>query len=99
MGRMSLETRERVLVLWKAGVKPTALRERLREEGKKVSKVAILNLIKKFVTHGAIQDLNRNPRPSILQQHHYQFIDHCMLESDELTAQSLYTKVMDNFPD
>ena len=37
MGRLSIETRQRIVILWKNGMKITDIYQRLREEGTVVS--------------------------------------------------------------
>ncbi len=98
MGRLSLETRARVVILWKNGMKLNEIRERLAEEGKSVSRVSLWKLVKKFSTYESIIDCKRNPRSSLLNMAHYEFIDKSMLENDELTARLLKYMIQEAFP-
>ena len=99
MGRLSLESRQRVVILWKSGVKLREIRRRLAEEGTTVSIRALYNLTKKFAMHGRIADFKRKPRDEILNNTHYELVDKWMLENDELTAYALLNKLKGEFPD
>ena len=98
MGRMTIEARQRAVLLWKSGMKITNIHHRFKEENLRVSVTAIYHLIGKFAKTGNISDLRRNPRPSILETEHYEFIDQAMLENDELTAYGLLCKLKETYP-
>ena len=93
-----METRQRVITLWKSGLKLHAIQKRFKQEGKTVSTYSLYKLIKKHSMHGKISDIKWQSRPSVLKTVRYEFIDKCMLENDELTAKALYTKLLKNFP-
>ena len=99
MGRLSLESRQSVVILWKSGMKLRAIRERLAEEGTTVSVRALYKLTKKFAMHGRIADFKRKSRDEIFKSTHYEFIDKWMYENDELTAYALLNKLKNQFPD
>ena len=98
MGRMSVDTRQRVIVWWQKGVKVKEIHQRLREEGIRVSITSLWLLVGKFRKTGFIKDLPRASRPSISVREHYEFIDECMAENDELTARCLRSKLQGRFP-
>ena len=89
MGRMSIETRQRVVLLWKSGMKIKDIHGRLREEKTVVSETSLYLLIAKYAKSGKVSNIKRSSRPSILGNEHYKFIDNAMEEDDELTAYKL----------
>ena len=97
MGRMSVDTRQRVIVMWQKGVKVKEIHQHLREEGIRIS-ITSLWFVGKFRKTGFIKDLPRASRPSILVREHYEFIDECMVENNELTARCLRSKLQGRFP-
>ena len=76
-----------------------AIQQRFKEEGKRVSVVALYNLVKKFASNGYLRDIKRRSRPSILGIEHYQYnIDELMIKNDKLTATDLYNELLQKFP-
>ena len=67
MGRMSLETRRRVINLYQTGMKFCKIRSRLQDEGITVSRVGIWKLIKKYLQTGSVLDRPK-PKPSSLKK-------------------------------
>ena len=63
MGRMSIDTRSRVVFLGQKGYKWKSIHERLVEEGIEVSKTSLYRLIKKFRETGSVRD-SRTWKPS-----------------------------------
>ena len=92
MGRMSMETRQRVVHLRQSGIKD--IRTQLQEEGVKVSDTSLYILLGKFSKTGKICDLHRTSRPRILTQEHYEFVDKVMSVNDETTH-----SLKENFPE
>ena len=74
MGRMNIETR--TSLPWKNGFPVQDIIDRLAEEDISISWAALYMymLLKKYDSR-TIDDLNRAPRPRILQEKHYRFID------------------------
>ena len=70
MGRMSLETRVKVVAMRSKNYSLRNIKEHL---GVSVSKVVIYMLIKKYDEMQTIEDIKRKPRPQILQEEHYVF--------------------------
>ena len=66
MGRLSLETRSKVIVIWKNGYPVSEIQERLSQEGVLVLRVSLFALVKKFKKMKLVIDLKRKPRSSIL---------------------------------
>ena len=99
MGRLTIETRQRVVMLWRSGWKIRDIHRRLREEGTSISETSLYLLVSKFAKTGLVRDIKRSPRPSILSQEHYEFIDSAMEKNDELTAYTLLNKLKEEYPD
>ena len=99
MGRLSLETRSKVIVMWGNGYPVTVIQERLLQEGVSISKVSLFALIKKFKSTKLVVDLKRNPRSSILEECHYRFIDETMTEDNELTSRQLFSLFTAKYPE
>lgn len=66
MGRLSVETRSKVILMKQNGYSVTVIQKRLVEEGVQVSKVSLFALIKKFNQTKLIIDLPKKPRSSRL---------------------------------
>ena len=66
-------------------------------EGVEVSRAAIYNLIKKFKEFDSIADMRKTPRPRILQEEHYRFIDDMMAENMDLTERQLFALFEEKF--
>ena len=96
MGRMSVETRSKVILLWKNGCPVTVIQDRLFQEGVKVSLFA---LIKKFKSTVLVIDLPRKPRTSVLSECHYRFIYEKMTADNELTSRQLFSLFTTEYPD
>ena len=58
---------------------------------------ALYKLLKKYSRCHTIADPKRAPRPRILQEEHYRFIDDTMAENMELTARQLYCLFKEKF--
>ena len=97
MGRTTIETRTRIIHLLNNGFTVRSIVERLAEEGVKISRAAVYDLMKKFEEHDTIADLRRTPRPRILQEEHYRFIDDTMAENLDLTGRQLFTLFKEKF--
>ena len=98
MVRMSLETRQRAVLLWKGGMKIADINLRFKEEGFTVSLTSLYVLIGKFSKTGEISDKKRLPRQQVLNPEQFEFIDKAMEENDELTAYRLLCKLKECYP-
>ena len=76
MGRLSLETRSKVIVMKKNGYPVSEIQERLSQKGVTISKVSLYTLVKKYESTNLVKDMKRTPRSSLLDACHYRFIDH-----------------------
>ena len=70
----------------------------MAEEGIAVSKRAIYSLIEKFKKMDLVVDLPKTPRPRILSEEHYRFIDDAMANQKDLTAHQLHVLFVAKYP-
>ncbi len=98
MGRMSMEVRSRVVVLAEAGMSVGKIQSRLLEEGVKVSRVSLYQLLKKYKTRGVVRDLRWWKPPTIFSDEQYRFIDEKMAANTELTSLQLSRLIHEAFP-
>ena len=75
MGRMSTNTRVRVVSKWKAEFPVIKIRQRLSEEGIQVSRKSLYFLLKKYNQTCSVADLKRTPRRRLLTDEHFRFMD------------------------
>ena len=66
----------------------------LLQEDITISRKSLYLLIRKYQEHGT---LHRASRTKILAHEHYQFIDQCMLDNDELTGRQLHKLVIEKY--
>lgn len=86
MGRMSADTRARVVIMWRAQFPVARIQARLREEGVLVSRKSIYLLVRKYQNLGSIADMPKPPRKKLLESEHFRFIDESMESNPELTS-------------
>ena len=91
MGRMSIYTRLRVILMWKRGLKLKEIQGRLQEEEIRVSTVSLCHLIKKYRNTQTVLDQK-------LKEEHHRFIDEAMTENPELTGTQLADALRACFP-
>ena len=90
MARMSMETRRRVIVLFKRGLTLKKIKARLEEEGIRVSKTSLCLLIKKYKSTGMIADKIRPPaKTKKLDLEHLCLIDKALDNDDEISTNEL----------
>ena len=99
MGHLSLESRCKVILMWRNGYPVTVIQERLLEEGVKILKVSLFTLIKKFKTTCLIADLPNKTRSSLLEECHYRFINDMMTTDNELTSRQLFALFTAEYPE
>ena len=98
MGRMTNETRLRVIVMWKRGLSFRAIQQRLGEEGIRISTVSLCKLTKKFHLTNSVLDHRTYKPPRTLGEEHLRFIDECMSDNPELTGTQLVDILKGKFP-
>lgn len=99
MGRLSVSTRKRVIVLWQSRNSLPDIQRRLKEEEVEVSLRSLQRLRQKFQRFHTIKDLARATRPRILTDRMMNTIEESLQGNDELTARRLKAKLDDRFVD
>ena len=99
MGRMTNETRLRIIMMWKKGMSLRVIQKRLGEEGISISIVSICKLTKKFRLINSILDNRTYKPPRTLVEEHLRFIDESMAANPELTGIQLLDILKERFPD
>ena len=97
MGRISVSTRKRVIVLWQSGISLSDVHRRLNEEEIEVSLRSLQHLHQKFQRFHTIRDLPKATRPRILTEMMMKAIDDSLKGDDELTARKLKAKLSIRF--
>ena len=98
MGRMSLATRSRVVMLSRSGYPLRKIQAHLALEDITVSKKLLCLLIKKYRMTGSVADNRKVKPPKKLKDEHYRFIDECMADDDELTATKVHAMLKEKYP-
>ena len=99
MGRLSVEKRSKVIVMWRNGYPVSVIKDKLSQEGVVVSNVSLFALIKKYRTISLVIDLPRKHRSSKLAECHYRYIDDVMTEDNKLTSRQLFALFGTKYPD
>ena len=101
MGRMTLETRRKVVMLSRLGMRLKAIKLCLEEEGIEVSKTSLCLQLKKYRETGTIADQFRQRcYGKKLQLQHYRLIDEAIDKDDEVSNGDLCKMyILDPFPD
>jgi len=99
MGRLSVSTRKRVIVLWQSGIPLSQIHERLTEEEIDVSLRSLQRLCEKFQQFHTIRDLPKATRPRKLTERMMQAIEESLRGDDELTVRKMKAKLADSFED
>ena len=94
MGRMSLETRAKVIRLKKRGMPVQQIAKHLDSEGVYVSKVSLYTLFKKYKATHCIQDQKRRSRPQLLNDDQYRFINNTIANNVDMTSRQLHTALI-----
>ena len=98
MGRLSIDVRSRKVNMWRAQFKVKDIVDRLAEEGVKVSRTAVYNLLTKFKKTESITDMKRRARSRRLSEEHYRFVDELMAKNTDLTSLQLYSAFIEAYP-
>ena len=86
MGRLSLETRSKVITMWVNCYPVSVIQKRLLQEGVSISKVSLLALFKKLKNPNQVVDIKHKLKSSLLAECHHRYIDEVMMEDNELTS-------------
>ena len=98
MGRMSIVTRKKVILLWRSGYSLQDIRRRLREEETEVTLHSLQCLRLKFQSFHTINDLAKRRKPRLLIKEMMNTIEQSLKSDDELTARKLKAKLAGEFP-
>ena len=98
MGRTSVDTRARVVWLWRAGYSVSNIRKRLLEEDIKVSRKSLYVLLKNYQQTSSIADRKKEPRRRLLGVQHFQFVDEALEGNNQLTSRQLHGMLVQKFP-
>lgn len=98
MGRMSIATRKKVILLWRSGYLLREIQQRLREEETEVTLRSLQRLRRKFRTFHTVHDLAKTRKPRLLTKEMMNAIEESLKSDDELTARKLKTKLAGEFP-
>ena len=93
MGRMSIATRKKVILLWRSGYLLREIQQRLREEETEVTLRSLQRLRRKFRTFHTVHDLAKTRKPRLLTKEMMNAIEESLKSDDELTARKLKTKL------
>lgn len=99
MGRMSLETRAKVVRFKNRGIGIHQISKHLENEGVCVSKVALYALCRKYEATRSIQDRKRRSRPLLLNEDQYRFIDNTVANNVDMTSRQLHSALLAEYPD
>ena len=98
MGRMSIATRKKVILLWRSGYSLPEIQRRLREEETEVTLRSLQRLRRKFQRFHTVYDLSKAKKPRLLTQEMMNAIEHSLNSDDEMTASRLRAKLAGEFP-
>ena len=89
MGRLTNETRMRVILLWKSGLSFGRIQKRFQKESTTVSVVALCRLTKKVEQTNSVLDHRTYKPPRTLIEEHLRFSNESMAGNPELTGTQL----------
>ena len=95
---MSIDICSRIVNMRRANFKVKDIVDRLAEEGVKVSRTAVYNLLTKFKKTESIADMKRRARSRRLSEEHYRFVDKLMAKNTDLTSLQLYSAFKEAYP-
>ena len=98
MTRMSLKTRQRVVIWHQNGMGRGDIHSRLKEEGTHVTLANISRLIKKCNTTGSVVDKSRATHavPKLLQLEHLSLLDEALAKDDQISISELQQLLLAN---
>jgi len=89
MGRLSIESRKRVITLRSKGYSVLEIHRRLKEENIIISRQAIYNLLTKFRNHRMFKDLPVERRKKKITEEMKSMIEEALNTNDEITASGI----------
>ena len=97
--RLDVQTRQRVVHLKNQGCTYKSIKERLHEEGIRVSVKTLYLLMAKYRQTGSVLDRPRRVASKILKDEHYRVIDKALADNGELTSRQLRTMLCCKYPE
>ena len=99
MPRISIETRNRVVVLYHCRRSVDDIKKRLEEENSLISSRALYNLIRKYRGKHIVVDCPRRKCPRKISEEMMAFIDAQLSGNDELTSRKIQELLKNHWPD
>ena len=97
MPRLNVATRKRVIFLKRQGYSLRVIRQRLSDEGNRVSLRSLQRLWSKFQKVHTVRDLPRATRPRLLTTEMVSALENYLRNDDEMTGRKLKTKLSETF--
>lgn len=88
--------KQRILQLYRGGLKPPTIAQRLKREGLRASPYGILKFLKKFSETGSIARRAGSGRPTKITPAMKALVDRKMEEDDETTATQIHALLLQN---
>lgn len=98
MPRLSIEARRRVAFLYSSGYSVTTISQRLDQEGVKISKQVLYNLVKRFCLKGIVKGLPQRKKSPILTKEMKSFIEQELQKNDKLTSIAINASLVRKWP-
>ena len=86
MGRISIATRKRVILLWHSGHSLREIQQRLREEETEVTLYSLQHLPHKFQNFHTVHGLTKTTKPRLLTKEMMNAIEQNLKSNNVLTA-------------
>ena len=99
MGRLSVESRKRVITLRSKGHSVIDIRQRLKDENIVISRQAIYNVVNKFRNHRIYKDLPVQRRKQKITEQMKVMIEEALNNNDEITARGIKTLLTAQWPE
>lgn len=99
MGRLSVESRKRVVTLRFKGYSIIDIRRRLKDENIVTSRQAIYNVVKKYQNHRMYKDLPAQRRKQKITEEMKVMIEDAINDNDEITARGIQSLLTARWPD
>ena len=99
MGRLSVESRKRVITLRSKGYSVLAIRRRLKDENVIISRQAIYNLFAKFQKYRMLKDLPVQRRKQKITEEMKSMIEESLNNNDEITARGIKSLLIARWPE
>lgn len=99
MPRLSIQTRQRVIIYLRRGDSVSTIKKRLEEDNIFISARALYNLVAKYRDTNSVVDRPRRKMPRKITPEMMTAIDAQLHCNDEMTSSQLYNYLKENWPD